>query len=296
MAVNNQTLNSTSGSAGAKLYAINTGLFKLDGGAMFGVVPKAIWNKTNPADEQNLCALAMRCLLVQDDDRLILIDTGIGNKLDEKVLPYYHLHGDDTLEKSLAQYGFTSNDITDVFLTHLHLDHVGGAVNKEGEQLRPAFKNATYWTNEKHWNWATINPNVREKASFLKENLAPLQQSGRLKFVEIKDGVQFTTHMKVQFVSGHTEAMMLPLLQYKGRNVLYVADLIPTTGHLPIPYVAAYDSFPLQAMKEKEHYLKQALEEDWILYYEHDAYNECSTLQQTHKGVRVKDVFKLTDI
>jgi len=278
------------------LFTINTGLFKLDGGAMFGVVPKAIWSKTNPADDENLCTLAMRCLLVQDEDRLILIDTGIGTKLSPKVLPYYHLHGNDTLDKSLADHGFHSDDITDVFLTHLHVDHVGGAVIRKGNELVPAFKNATYWSNQKHWDWATIDPNFREKASFLKENLEPLQQSGKLKFLEVKDGIQFTPHMQVYFVSGHTQAMMLPLLQYKGRKILYAADLFPTTGHLPIAYVAAYDSFPLQAMNEKQLWLQKALQEECILYFEHDAVNECCTLQQTEKGIRVKDVFKLTDI
>ena len=278
------------------LFTINTGLFKLDGGAMFGVVPKAIWSKTNPADEQNLCTLAMRCLLVQDDDRLILIDTGIGTKLSEKALPFYHLHGDDTLNSSLAQHGFASADITDVFLTHLHIDHVGGAVIKEGDQLLPAFPNATYWTNEQHWEWATVNPNDREKASFLKENFMPLKESGQLKFLEVKDGIQFTTNMQVHFVNGHTKAMMLPLLQYKNRKVFYVADLVPTAGHLPIAYVAAYDMFPLQAMNEKRSHLQQALNEDYILFFEHDYLNECCTLQQIDKGIRMKNVFKLTDI
>lgn len=263
---------------------------------MFGVVPKGIWSKTNPADDENLCTLAMRCLLVQDDNRLILIDTGIGTKLSPKVLPYYHLHGDDTLEKSLASHGFQSDDITDVFLTHLHVDHVGGAVIRKGDELVPAFKNATYWSNQKHWDWATINPNYREKASFLKENLEPLQQSGKLKFLDTVEGLVFTPHVQVHFVSGHTQAMMLPLLQYRGRKILYVADLFPTTGHLPIAYVAAYDSFPLQAMDEKQFWLQKALQEDYILYFEHDALNECCTLQQTEKGIRVKDVFKLTDI
>jgi glyoxylase-like metal-dependent hydrolase (beta-lactamase superfamily II) len=277
------------------LFTINTGLFKLDGGAMFGVVPKDIWSRTNPADENNLCTLAMRCLLVQDDDRLILIDTGIGTKLNPKVLPYYHLHGNDTLDKSLAVHGFHPNDITDVFLTHLHVDHVGGAVVKENDELVPAFKNATYWSNQQHWDWATINPNDREKASFLNENIAPLEQSGKLSFLDIKEGLQFTPHMQVYFVSGHTKAMMLPLLQYKGRKILYVADLFPTTGHLPIAYVASYDMFPLQAMEEKKTWLQQALQED-ILFFEHDATYECCTLQQTEKGIRVKDVFSLTDI
>jgi glyoxylase-like metal-dependent hydrolase (beta-lactamase superfamily II) len=278
------------------LFTINTGLFKLDGGAMFGVVPKDIWSRTNPADENNLCTLAMRCLLVQDDDRLILIDTGIGTKLNPKLLPYYHLHGNDTLNKSLAVHGFHPNDITDVFLTHLHVDHVGGAVVKENDELVPAFKNATYWSNQQHWDWATINPNDREKASFLNENIAPLEQSGKLSFLDIKEGLQFTPHMQVYFVSGHTKAMMLPLLQYKGRKILYVADLFPTTGHLPIAYVASYDMFPLQAMEEKKTWLQQALQEDHILFFEHDATYECCTLQQTEKGIRVKDVFSLTDI
>ncbi len=296
MTTNNPASTPASGGRGAKLFTINTGLFKLDGGAMFGVVPKAIWNKTNPADDNNLCTLAMRCLLVQDNGRLILIDTGIGTKLSERVLPYYHLHGNDTLTNSLVQAGFTPDDITDVFLTHLHLDHVGGAVVKQGEQLVPAFKNATYWTNQQHWDWATIDPNPRENASFLKENLIPLQQSGLLKFIEVTNGIQFSTHMQVQFVNGHTRGLMLPLLQYNGRKILYVADLFPTIGHLPIAYVAAYDSFPLQAMQEKKEYLQQALNEEYILFFEHDAANECCTLQQTDKGIRVKDVFKLTDI
>ncbi len=263
---------------------------------MFGVVPKTIWSKTNPADEQNLCTLAMRCLLVQDDDRLILIDTGIGTKLSPKILPYYHLHGDDTLEASLNSHGFTADDITDVFLTHLHLDHVGGAVVRDGEELRPTFRNATYWTNQQHWEWATINPNERERASFLKENLEPLQASGRLKFVEVAESVQFSSNMQVRFVNGHTRGMMLPLLQYKGRQILYVADLFPTTGHFPIAYVASYDLFPLDAMNEKRHWLQIAADNDLVLYLEHDAVHECCTVQHTDKGVRLKDVFKLTDI
>ncbi|WP_158826093.1 MBL fold metallo-hydrolase [Mucilaginibacter lacusdianchii] len=278
------------------LYTIDTGLFKLDGGAMFGVVPKAIWNKTNPADEHNLCTLAMRCLLVEDDNRLILIDTGIGNKLGDKLSALMHLQGDDSLNKSLAKHGFSSDDITDVFLTHLHLDHVGGAVTKNGDQLAPAYKNATYWTNQKHWEWATVAPNEREKASFLKENLMPLQESGQLKFVDLPDGGHFSTNMRVRFVSGHTESMMLPLLQYNGKKVFYVADLIPTVGHLPIAYVAAYDVFPLKAMQEKKAFLREALENNYILYFEHDVINECCTLQDTEKGIRAKNVFKLTDI
>jgi len=280
----------------SKLFTINTGLFKLDGGAMFGVVPKAIWSRTNPADENNLCTLAMRCLLVQDGDRLILIDTGIGTKLHPKVLPYYNLHGDATLDNSLAVHGFHPDDITDVFLTHLHVDHVGGAIIYQNDELKPAFKNATYWCNQEHWDWATVNPNDREKASFLKENIMPLQESGKLKFLAVEEGLQFSPNIQVHFVSGHTKAMMLPVLQYKGRKIMFVADLFPTTGHLPIAYVASYDMFPLQAMNEKRQWLQKAVEENYILYFEHDAVNECCTLQQTDKGIRAKDVFKLTDI
>src|SRR6201996_6244480 len=209
------------------LHTIDTGFFKLDGGAMFGVVPKVIWNKTNPADEHNLCTWAMRCLLVEDEGRLILIDTGIGNKQDEKFFSHYYLHGDASIDSSLAALGFNRDDITDVFLTHLHFDHVGGAIVRDGEKLVPAFKNATYWSNTQHWEWA-INPNAREKASFLKENILPIQESGRLKFIEVKDGIKFTDNIHVRFVSGHTEAMMLPQINYKGRQVLYMADLLPS--------------------------------------------------------------------
>lgn len=278
-----------------KLHPINTGLFKLDGGAMFGVVPKTIWNKTNPADEHNLCTLAMRCLLIEDGDRLILIDTGIGNKQDPKFLSYYYLHGDDSLEGSLAALGFTTNDITDVILTHLHLDHIGGAVKREGETLTPTFKNAVYWSNQQHWDWA-INPNEREKASFLKENILPLQQSGQLQFIEVQDGVRFTDNVHIRFVSGHTEAMMLPLINYNGKSILYVADLVPTVGHIPLPYIPAYDMFPLKTLAEKKIILNEAAEKEFILFLEHDAVNECCTVQQTEKGVRLKQAFKLSDI
>lgn len=278
-----------------KLHSINTGLFKLDGGAMFGVVPKTIWSKTNPADENNLCTLAMRCLLIEDGDRLILIDTGIGNKQDPKFLSFYYLHGDDSLEGSLAALGFTTDDITDVILTHLHLDHVGGAVKKDGDNLTSTFKNATYWSNQQHWNWA-INPNEREKASFLKENILPLQESGQLQFIEVQDGVRFTDNVHIRFVSGHTEAMMLPVINYKGKTILYVADLVPTTGHIPLPYIPAYDMFPLKTLAEKKLFLNEAAEKEFILFLEHDAVNECCTVQQTEKGVRLKQVFKLSDI
>lgn len=278
-----------------KLYTIDTGFFKLDGGAMFGVVPKTLWNKTNPADENNLCTWAMRCLLVQDEDRLILIDTGIGDKQDAKFMGHYYLHGDATIDSSLAKHGFTRDDITDVFLTHLHFDHCGGAIIREGEKLVPGFKNATYWSNEKHWNWA-VYPNDREKASFLKENILPIQESGKLKFVEDENGVQFSANVKVRFVYGHTDAMMLPQISYKGKTVLYMADLLPSIGHIPLPYVMSYDMFPLQTLTEKKAFLTEALEKEYILFLEHDPINECCTLQMTEKGIRVKDVFSLEDI
>lgn len=278
-----------------KLHTIDTGFFKLDGGAMFGVVPKTIWNKTNPADSNNLCTWAMRCLLVEDGKRLILIDTGIGNKQSEKFFSHYYLHGDATLDSSLAALGFHRDDITDVFLTHLHFDHVGGAVARVEENLLPAFKNAVYWSNPKHWDWA-VNPNDRERASFLKENILPIQESGRLQFIATQDGIAFTEDFKIRFVSGHTEAMMLPLINYKGKKILYMADLLPSVGHLPLPYVMAYDMFPLTTLKEKKVFLTEASENDYILFFEHDPLNECCTLQQTDKGIRVKDTFKLNEL
>lgn len=278
-----------------KLHTIDTGFFKLDGGAMFGVVPKTIWNKTNPADSNNLCTWAMRCLLIEDGKRLILIDTGIGNKQSEKFFSHYYLHGDATLDSSLAALGFHRDDITDVFLTHLHFDHVGGAVARVDENLFPAFKNAVYWSNPKHWDWA-VNPNDRERASFLKENILPIQESGQLQFIATQDGIAFTEDFKIRFVSGHTEAMMLPLINYKGKTILYVADLLPSVGHLPLPYVMAYDMFPLTTLKEKKVFLTEASENDYILFFEHDPVNECCTLQQTEKGIRVKDTFKLNEL
>ncbi|RYZ93984.1 MAG: MBL fold metallo-hydrolase [Sphingobacteriaceae bacterium] len=277
------------------LFTIDTGFFKLDGGAMFGVVPKSIWNKTNPADDKNLCSWALRCLLIQDDDRLILVDTGMGNKQDEKFFGHYYLHGDATIDNSLAAHGFHRDDITDVFLTHMHFDHVGGAVKREGEKLLPAFKNAFYWSNTQHWDWA-VNPNDREKASFLKENILPLQESGQLRFIDATDGVSFAPGIDVRFAYGHTDAQMLPLIDYKGRKLLYMADLLPSVGHLPIPYVMAYDMFPLKTLEEKKKILGEALENNYILYFEHDAVNECCTLQQTEKGIRVKDTFRLQDL
>jgi len=262
---------------------------------MFGVVPKTIWNKTNPADENNMCTWAMRCLLVEDHNRLILIDTGIGNKQDQKFFSYYYLHGNATLDSSLAALGFHRDDITDVFLTHLHFDHVGGAVTRAGDNLSTTFKNAVYWSNQQHWDWA-VNPNDREKASFLKENILPIQQSGQLQFVEGTDGDTFADNFNIRYVYGHTDAMMLPLINYKNKNILYMADLLPSVGHLPLPYVMAYDMFPLKTLAEKKLFLNEAVEKDYILYFEHDPINECCTLQQTEKGIRVKDVFKLSEL
>ena len=276
------------------VFTINTGYFKLDGGAMFGVVPKSIWNKINPADENNMCNWALRCMLIQDDNRLILIDTGIGNKQDEKFFGHYFLHGDDTLEKSLATNGFTTDDITDVILTHLHFDHCGGAIKRDGEKLVTVFKNATYWTNKRHWENA-INPNVREKASFLKENILPLQESGQLKFIETSAN-EFPSCVMIRQVFGHTEAMMLPQIIYKGRTILYMADLLPSAGHIPLPYVMGYDMNPVTTLNEKQSFLAEALENDYILFFEHDPTIECCTLQMTEKGIRMKDVFALSEI
>ncbi|ASZ10896.1 MBL fold metallo-hydrolase [Chitinophaga pendula] len=278
-----------------KLYTIDTGFFKLDGGAMFGVVPKSIWNKLNPADENNLCTWAMRCLLIEDGNRLILIDNGIGDKQDEKFFSHYYLHGDATLDKSLAQHGFHRDDITDVFLTHLHFDHCGGSIIRSGERLLPAFKNATYWSNEAHWKWAT-QPNDREKASFLKENILPIQESGQLQFVVQEEGVKFTDHMQIRFAHGHTDAMMLPQLRYKDKTIVYMADLLPSTGHIPLPYVMAYDMFPLTTLQEKKRFLEEAQQQQYILYLEHDPLHACCTLQLTDRGIRVGETFSLNEI
>lgn len=276
------------------LYSINSGYFKLDGGAMFGVVPKSIWNKINPADENNMCTWALRCLLIQDENRLILIDTGIGDKQDEKFFGHYFLHGDDTLKKSLAANGFTTDDITDVILTHLHFDHCGGAIEKNGEGYKTVFKNATYWTNQRHWENA-LNPNVREKASFLKENILPLQESGQLKFIETSAN-DFPPNVMIRQVFGHTEAMMLPQINYKGKTILYMADLLPSAGHIPLPYVMGYDMNPLITLNEKSSFLTEAVQNDYVLFFEHDATIECCTLQNTEKGIRVKDTFKLSEL
>jgi glyoxylase-like metal-dependent hydrolase (beta-lactamase superfamily II) len=277
------------------LYTINAGHFKLDGGAMFGVVPKSMWQKLNPPDEKNMCSWAMRCMLIEHDGRLILVDNGMGNKQDEKFFGHYFLHGDDTLEKSLSKHGFSKDDITDVFLTHLHFDHCGGSIIKDGEKLVPAFKNAKYWSNQDHWKWAT-EPNDREKASFLKENILPIQESGQLHFIEKKEGVELLPGFNIRFVNGHTDAMMLPQISYKGKTIIYVADLLPSVAHLPIPYVMAYDTRPLFTLNEKKIFLEEAYKGDYILFFEHDPEIECCTLQMTEKGVRVKNTFRLDEI
>jgi glyoxylase-like metal-dependent hydrolase (beta-lactamase superfamily II) len=279
-----------------KLYSINAGFFKLDGGAMFGVVPKSIWNKLNPADENNMCSWALRCMLIETGDKRILVDTGMGNKQEPKFFGHYYLHGEDTLEGSLAKYGFNKDDITDVFHTHLHFDHCGGTIIREGEELIPAFKNATLWTNQNHWKWAT-EPNDREKASFLKENILPMQESGRLQFAELSEGVPlFDENITFKFAYGHTEAMMLPTIKYKGKTIVYMADLLPSAAHLPTPYVMAYDMFPLKTLNEKKAFLQEAVENDYVLFFEHDAKIECCNLQKTDKGIRVKETFKLEDL
>ena len=278
-----------------KLYAINTGHFKLDGGAMFGVVPKSIWNKSNPADQNNMCSWALRCLLIEDGNRLILIDNGMGNKQDEKFFGYYYLHGNDTLQKSLNKYDFEMDDITDMVLTHLHFDHCGGSIkyNSNKTNLEPAFKNAKYYCNEKHWNWAT-QANSREKASFLKENILPIKESGQLNFIDSQSTL--ITNLSFIEVNGHTEGMMLPIIKYKESTLAYMADLIPSVGHLPIPFVMGYDVRPLETLKEKELILKTALDNDWTLFFEHDPTIECIKLERTEKGIRAKNNFLLSDL
>jgi len=291
-----------------KLYSINAGHFKLDGGAMFGVVPKSIWNKLNPADENNMCSWALRCLLIEAGDRLILIDNGMGDKQDAKFFGHYYLHGDHTLDTSLAQYGFTKDDITDVVLTHLHFDHCGGSIIRVGDKLMPAFKYATYWSNEKHWQWAT-QPNDREKASFLKENILPIKESGQLKMVEVPPNASEDTNsalviqpsgiindLSFTFVNGHTDAMMLPVINYNGKTIVFVADLLPSIAHIPLPYVMAYDMIPLKTLKDKKVFLNWAVENNAILFFEHDPINECCTLQNTEKGIRSNDIFKLSEL
>jgi len=283
-----------------KLYPIESGNFKLDGGAMFGVVPKTIWNKTNPADHNNLIDIAARCLLIEDGKRLILIDTGMGDKQSEKFFGYYSLWGSHSIDQSLASYGFHRDDITDVFMTHLHFDHCGGSVqwNSDKTGYEPAFKNAKYWSNENHWEWAT-KPNPREKASFLSENILPMQESGQLNFIERPNG-DFGTSNEVGFdifyVDGHTEKQMIPHIQYQDKTIVFCADLLATAGHIPLPYVMGYDTRPLLTMPEKAKFLNAAADHNYYLFLEHDAHNQIITVEHTEKGVRLKEVFTCEEI
>lgn len=283
------------------LYPIQTGNFKLDGGAMFGVVPKSIWQKTNPADSQNRIDLGMRALLIEDGKRLILIDCGIGSKQSEKFFGFYDLWGDHDLETSLAFYGFSKEDITDVFLTHLHFDHCGGAIqwdeNQGGYEL--AFKNAKYWSNEAHWKWATV-PNAREKASFLSENFVPIKESGHLNFVDVPENgnllVNSPLGFDVIFVDGHTDKQMLPVIKYKGRTIVFAADLIATAGHIPLPYVMGYDTRPLLTLEEKSDFLQKAAREEYVLFFEHDCYHELATVKETEKGIRLDATYSFEEV
>jgi len=283
-----------------KLYPIETGNFKLDGGAMFGVVPKTIWSKTNPADNNNLIDLAARCLLIEDGNRLILIDNGMGNKQSEKFFGYYSLWGNHSIDKSLAKYGFSRDDITDVFMTHLHFDHCGGSViwNKDHTGYEVAFKNAKFWSNDAHWEWAT-KPNAREKASFLSENILPIQESGQLNFVKRPEGdflAESELGFGILFVNGHTEKQMIPHIKYQDKTICFMADLLATAGHIPLPYVMGYDTRPLLTMDEKAKFMCKAADENYYLFLEHDAHNEIITVENTEKGVRLKETFKCDDI
>ena len=279
-----------------KLHVIDTGFFKLDGGAMFGVVPKTLWQRTNPADEYNLCTWAMRCLLIEDGDRLILIDNGLGDKQDAKFFSHYYLHGDASLKSSLNAAGFAPEDVTDMFLTHLHFDHCGGGVRYKNDGKTPelVFPNATYWSNAAHWEWAT-KPNAREKASFLKENILPMQESGHLQLIDPSKPSPFP-QFDIFYADGHTDKMMVPIISYKGKKIAYMADLLPSTGHIPLPYVMGYDTRPLLTLDEKAAFMAKAAAEDYVLFLEHDASHECCTVSQTEKGVRLADTFKLADI
>lgn len=283
-----------------KIYPIETGNFKLDGGAMFGVVPKSLWERTNPADDKNMISMSMRTMLIEDGERLILIDTGIGNKQSDKFFGYYYLFGDFSLDTSLSKYGFHRDDITDVFLTHLHFDHCGGAIqwNDSKTFYEPAFKNARFWSNKNHWNWA-INPNSREKASFLKENINPIEDSGQLNFVDLPQSnflKNSSLGFDIFFADGHTEKQMIPHIKYQDKTIVFMADLLPTTGHIPLPYVMGYDTRPLLTMDEKKQFLTIAADKEYYLFLEHDAYSELCTVQHTDKGVRLKETFKFNEI
>ncbi|WP_178991408.1 MBL fold metallo-hydrolase [Winogradskyella schleiferi] len=278
-----------------QLYPIQSGNFKLDGGAMFGVVPKSLWQRTNPADNNNMIDIAARCLLIEDGDRLILIDTGMGNKQSDKFYGYYFLYGDDSIDKSLESHGFHRDDITDVFMTHLHFDHCGGSIqwNKNRTGYEPAFKNAHFWSNKDHWKWAT-EPNRREAASFLKENILPMEESGQLKFTDVPEQhilKNSALGFDIFFANGHTDKQMIPMIQYKGKTICFMADLLPTVGHLPLPFVMGYDTRPLLTLDEKESFLNMAADQNFYLFLEHDAHNEIITVKHTEKGVRLNETF-----
>lgn len=275
-----------------KIHPLNTGNFKLDGGAMFGVVPKSLWQRTNPADSNNMCEWSMRCMLIEDGNKLTLIDNGMGTKQDEKFFSHYYLSGNDTLEGNLNKLGFSTDDITDMFLTHLHFDHCGGGIkwNNDKTKFEATFKNANYWSNSRHWKWAT-EPNPREKASFLKENIIPMLELDQLKFTD----KEVFNVFDILMVDGHTDAQMLPHIKYKGKTIVFVADLIPSVGHIPLPYVMGYDTRPLLTMYEKAKFLNEAADKEYVLFFEHDAVNECCTVQHTEKGVRLKETFKFNE-
>jgi len=283
-----------------QLYPINAGNFKLDGGAMFGVVPKSLWQRTNPADQNNMIDIVARCLLIEDGNRLILIDTGMGNKQSDKFYGYYFLWGDDTIDKSLAKYGFHRDDITDVFMTHLHFDHCGGSIqwNKDRTGYEPAFKNARFWSNADHWQWAT-KPNRREKASFLKENILPMEDCGQLQFTSLPENKILKNSQlgfDIFFANGHTDKQMIPMIHYNGKTICFMADLLPTAGHLPLPFVMGYDTRPLLTLDEKELFLNMAADDNFYLFLEHDAHNEIITVKHTEKGVRLNETYTCNDI
>jgi glyoxylase-like metal-dependent hydrolase (beta-lactamase superfamily II) len=277
------------------LYPINTGNLKLDGGAMFGVVPKVMWSKVYPCDENNLCNWIMRCLLIVDGDRKILIDTGIGTKQSEKFFSNYYLNGDATLDKSLAANGFTVDDITDVILTHLHFDHCGDAIrwNADRTDYIPTFKNAVYHISRKQWEWGT-NPNNREKASFLKENILPIKEKAKFHLID-QDGELFPG-ISVRLFNGHTDGQVIPFIQYKNNTVVYMADLLPSAAHIPLPYVMSYDTRPLLTLEEKDIFMKEAAQNGYILFFEHDLYHECCTVEETEKGIRMKETMTIAKL
>jgi len=276
-----------------KISSIDAGRFKLDGGAMFGVVPKVMWNKLNPADENNLCSWALRCLLIEEGNQLVLIDTGLGDKQDEKFFSHYYLHGDGNLIDSIRKAGYHESEVTDVVHTHLHFDHCGGSIRRKGEGFEKTFSNARYWVDEKHWNWGIV-PNARERASFLKENLLPMQELGNFHFLPT-DGSSPFDWMQLFHCYGHTEAMVLPVIESEKGKLVFVADLFPSTHHVPMPYIMGYDMRPLETLADKGRFFKRALDENWTLFFEHDGQTECARLEMGEKGVRVSERFEFSN-